>query len=414
MIMNKTKKIFIFFVLFCLWQNISFSDHKRIFDRPLNPNDRVLAFCKELGTKDYKGIVIIHEQLKEQLLMTYPSFLGFKSRCKYVITERYHPKKFKYLISDLNMDTKMPNGERSNWNPADTNKLKKLLKSYDKDYRHSSIILDYKNTDGRLYTRMYPTQKIELISNENKQKIVNNNKKTSEKFSKTASSNNEIYRWTANAGNYDYNQNKGNSLEQNNLWIIGNAASRISKQDVINKALAACRKYSKNNGTCIMYDIQYWKKGALGMPKKVKEENVWKNEVNKLLMSRSNNQNNNKTKQIANITFTINDKKEQCEVIGFTPKTEKFADCVLRLVELDVKRQQSNSTTLNNSSNNNSNNAVAEQLEIQNKILKQQQYDRDTQFLLDLSRQLSQPSASSWSTCSYIDFGHGMGKVKCR
>ena len=40
------------------------------------------------------------------------------------------------------------------------------------------------------------------------------------------------------------------------------------------------------------------------------------------------------------ITFTINDKKEQCEAIGFTPQTDKFADCVLRLVELDVKSQQ--------------------------------------------------------------------------
>ena len=34
--------------------------------------------------------------------------------------------------------------------------------------------------------------------------------------------------------------------------------------------------------------------------------------------------------------------REQCEVIGFKPETEKFADCVLRLVELDVKRQNQN------------------------------------------------------------------------
>ena len=34
------------------------------------------------------------------------------------------------------------------------------------------------------------------------------------------------------------------------------------------------------------------------------------------------------------IEFDISDKKTQCEAIGFKPETEKFADCVLRLVEL--------------------------------------------------------------------------------
>ena len=42
-----------------------------------------------------------------------------------------------------------------------------------------------------------------------------------------------------------------------------------------------------------------------------------------------------------NIEFDINDKKQQCEIIGFKPETEKFADCVLRLVELDVKKKNS-------------------------------------------------------------------------
>ena len=110
------------------------------------------------------------------------------------------------------------------------------------------------------------------------------------------------------------------------------------------------------------------------------------------------------------INFTIKDKKEQCEAIGFKPQTEKFADCVLRLIELDVKRQQSNVALSNN---NSTNNAIVKQLEIQNKQLERQRYDEGTKFLFDLSRQLSQPKSSSWSTCSYIDFGHGMGKVKC-
>ena len=39
-------------------------------------------------------------------------------------------------------------------------------------------------------------------------------------------------------------------------------------------------------------------------------------------------------KASGDLTFTIKDKKEQCTAIGFEPATEKFADCVLRLVEL--------------------------------------------------------------------------------
>jgi hypothetical protein len=42
------------------------------------------------------------------------------------------------------------------------------------------------------------------------------------------------------------------------------------------------------------------------------------------------------------VEFNIAQKKEQCEAIGFKPETEKFADCVLRLVELDVKQQTQN------------------------------------------------------------------------
>ena len=52
--------------------------------------------------------------------------------------------------------------------------------------------------------------------------------------------------------------------------------------------------------------------------------------------------NNQATNNTQGINFTISEKKQQCEAIGFTPKTEKFADCVLRLVELDMKNQQSN------------------------------------------------------------------------
>ena len=109
------------------------------------------------------------------------------------------------------------------------------------------------------------------------------------------------------------------------------------------------------------------------------------------------------TNKSQNIMFTIKDKKEQCSAIGFKPETDKFADCVLRLVELDVKKQQTNKIS---TAQNSGNDALAKQL-------KQQQYDRDTQYLLDLGQQLLQPKSSSYSTCSYIDLGSGMSKVKC-
>jgi hypothetical protein len=93
------------------------------------------------------------------------------------------------------------------------------------------------------------------------------------------------------------------------------------------------------------------------------------------------------------INFTIDDKKKQCEAIGFATATEKFADCVLRLVELDVKTQQSNQIALAQSQGNLQ---VAEQL-------KKQRNDQSSQYFLDLGEKLLNPqstvSAPSTSTC---------------
>ena len=82
-----------------------------------------------------------------------------------------------------------------------------------------------------------------------------------------------------------------------------------------------------------------------------------------------------------NFTFNIKQKKEQCKVMGFKPETERFADCVLRLVELDIKQQQSNKI------------AQAQQLGNDSlvKQLKSQQNDRNAEFLLNLGQQLLNP-----------------------
>ena len=81
------------------------------------------------------------------------------------------------------------------------------------------------------------------------------------------------------------------------------------------------------------------------------------------------------------IMFTIKDKREQCEAIGFKPETEKFADCVLRLVELDVKKQTQNQIV---NAQNSGNEALVRQLERQNNI-------QSSQALIDLGQQLMKP-----------------------
>ena len=97
--------------------------------------------------------------------------------------------------------------------------------------------------------------------------------------------------------------------------------------------------------------------------------------------------------QSADISFTIKDKKEQCTVIGFKPNTEKFADCVLRLVELDVKKQYSNQMV---SAQNSGNDELAKQLERQSNL-------QQSQFLMNLGQQLLTPSspASTMTTCRW-------------
>ena len=99
-------------------------------------------------------------------------------------------------------------------------------------------------------------------------------------------------------------------------------------------------------------------------------------------------------KASGDLTFTIKDKKEQCTAIGFEPATEKFADCVLRLVELDVKSQQATQIALAQSQGNQQ---IADQL-------KKQRSDQSSQYFLDLSQKLPNPqstvSAPSTSTCT--------------
>ena len=105
------------------------------------------------------------------------------------------------------------------------------------------------------------------------------------------------------------------------------------------------------------------------------------------------------------LSFTIKDKKEQCAAIGFKPKTEKFADCVLKLVELDIKSQVNSPAVASMSSGNQQ---LANELKRQNNM-------RQSQFLMNLSQQLLNPSspASAWSTSSCTVRGGTIKRINC-
>jgi hypothetical protein len=135
---------------------------------------------------------------------------------------------------------------------------------------------------------------------------------------------------------------------------------------------------SKTNNSEELKLLSVWKDWAIN-EKKYKA----KNDINTSIDTVTN----------TDINFTIDDKKEQCTAIGFEPATEKFADCVLRLVELDVKSQQATQIALAQSQGNQQ---VANQL-------KKQSNDQSSQYFLDLGQKLLNPqstvSAPSTSTC---------------
>ena len=104
-------------------------------------------------------------------------------------------------------------------------------------------------------------------------------------------------------------------------------------------------------------------------------------EKNKIRLSKDKNKQASNNQQTQSIEFNIKQKKEQCTAIGFKPETEKFADCVLRLVELDVKQQTQNQIAV---AQNNGNDALAKQLKRQSDL-------QSSQALINLGQQLMNP-----------------------
>ena len=109
------------------------------------------------------------------------------------------------------------------------------------------------------------------------------------------------------------------------------------------------------------------------------------------------------------ITFNISEKREQCEAIGFKPKTEKFADCVLKLVELDVKQKADSQMSV---AQNTGDSQIANQL-------MQMRNDNNAQYLIDLGQQLLTPQSSNSNiylpqtqNCTIMGFG-SFAKMNC-
>ena len=196
------------------------------------------------------------------------------------------------------------------------------------------------------------------------------------------------------------------AFTDNKLYADTAAQSKISFEDAKRKSFNEC---SKLYNDCILFSINraysffnqeleyVWKKERVKYAKSLKEK--------KLLEKKISQQN-----EQAAIMFTIKDKREQCEAIGFKPKTEKFADCVLRLVELDVKKQQNEKIAI---AQNSGNDALVKQLELQNQI-------QSSQALLNLSQQLVQPNKSNSNiympqtqTCTVQGIG-SISNITCR
>ena len=198
-----------------------------------------------------------------------------------------------------------------------------------------------------------------------------------------------IYTWPSGEryeGEYKNNQRHGKGI-----WTYPNG----DKYEVysINDKLHGKGIWTKANGD--VYE-QNW-----NMDEKISEIKISKN--------LGINENNTK-KKTQSIEFNIKEKKEQCTAIGFKPKTEKFADCVLRLVELDIKQQQSNKIA---TAQNSGNDALVKQLQ-------RQQYDRGTDALLNLGQQLLNPGTTNSNIympqtqrCTIQGFGT-FAKMVCR
>ena len=110
--------------------------------------------------------------------------------------------------------------------------------------------------------------------------------------------------------------------------------------------------------------------------------------------------NNNK-----NLSFTLFDKKENCIEIGYSPSSNEFANCVLKLVELDLKSQFNEESIKFKTAENKE---IVSQLKNQNNLIQ-------SKFLYDLSQQLlnSNSKAGSNNVTSCTVTGLTVKNINC-
>jgi len=200
--------------------------------------------------------------------------------------------------------------------------------------------------------------------------------------------------------------------DENKIHIVDGTwgTSLKNSTDVANNYCSSLNKkafMTRNGGQASRLKETYENKGyKLGIYKWVDEfecRDVLKN-------TNSSSSYSQQTNQEQSIEFNIKQKKEQCEAIGFTPKTEKFADCVLRLVELDVKQQQDQKIAAAQNSGN---------TQIANQLL-QMRNDASSQYLMNLGQQLLNPGSTNSNIylpqtqrCTIQGFGT-FAKMTCR
>jgi len=148
----------------------------------------------------------------------------------------------------------------------------------------------------------------------------------------------------------------------------------------VKQAMEKCKNFSTGmEMQCALYMISH--KGEKEYFFNYSDIRQWKEYPNNLpppKYSKNNNQ---------NLSFTLFDKKENCREIGFTPSTNEFANCVLKLVELDLKSQFNEESIKFKTMESKE---IVSQMKKQNNLIQ-------SKFLYDLSQQLLNPKSRAAS-----------------
>ena len=142
-------------------KNHANTDHTNLYTQSLEPNDKLIVFCKSHGDFKYGATEITHEQFKLEFIKLK------KIGCKWAISERHHPSlfntaKYRFRANDWKKNTRWP-GNYGQGIYANNNKgIKELFKSHNKKFNfgHSEFSI---NNDYATYIKLYPAKKTKPI-----------------------------------------------------------------------------------------------------------------------------------------------------------------------------------------------------------------------------------------------------------